>query len=304
MSGHNPYVATAPDDGKGLLTNTELVDHGDESVNITNGVPVLDSALDSAVAFRDGDWIEGGLDAMSAGLDVMGAIMDPFGTLGSLVAGWIIEHLRPVQDWLDQLCGDPDAVFAESQTWHNVAVGLDGVAKDYLNAVRSDIGGMGGAMVVSYTGYAGMEAGVISGMARVADCVGAGVTLGGMVISGVRDFIEQELTQVIGEILGDVAEALCSVGILAPHALVNAANKCRQLISKAQQFMEKLSRSLSKMADLLHDINPKLEEAAKYMSKASEEASRLQPEEFLEKATHLVSHAKNVKDDHDSSPYF
>jgi len=301
MSG-NPYVVT-PDDDSGFFRVDGPVDDTENSVSWTDGVPVLDSALDSAVAFKNGDWVEGGLDAFSTGLDVMGAIMDPFGTLGSLVAGWFIEHLGPVQDLLDKIAGDPDAIYAESATWHNVAQGLENIAADYLAAAVRDTAPMDGLMIIAYRSYAAFHSAIMNGMAQVADAVGAGITVGGTIVAGVRDFLQQALTDLIGQLLGKVAEALLSVGILAPHALATAANKCRELITRAQRMLEDLSRSLDRMAGLLHDISPKLEEAAKLLSKGAQKASQLTPDHFLTLTQYVTTQAQNPTHTDEHSPY-
>lgn len=36
-------------------------------------------------------------------------------------AGWLIEHVQPLQDALDMLAGDPTLVEAHAMTWDNVA---------------------------------------------------------------------------------------------------------------------------------------------------------------------------------------
>lgn len=295
MSAANPYVV-APSGGHGgpgVLTDLGgPVDNDANSVSWTDGVPVLDGALDSAVALKNGDFVEAGLDMLGGGIDALGVLTDPFGALGSLVAGWIIAHLQPVQDLLDQIAGDPNSIYAEAATWHKVAQAISGISTDYVSAARADTAPMDGLMITAYRGYAELQATVMSGIGEICDGVGEGIKLGGTIVAGVRAFIQQLLTDVIGQIIGKVAESLCTLGIAAPHALASAANKCRQLIEKTKELFEKLSRTLDRMAHLLHDINPKLEAAAKIMSKGAHRASQLNDAHFLQLLTHLSVQSK------------
>ncbi len=265
----------------------------------TNGLKMVDGATDAADAFGRGDWIEGSVNGLSAGLDVVGAVIDPIGTIGSMIAGWLMEHLGCVQQWLDELCGDPGVINGFSSTWHNASGHLDGVAGDYRSAVHGDLSGLSGPAVAAYRNFGDGEAEFIRAMSQITDGVGAGIALGGTVLAGVREFISQLLADVVGQIVKLVGESLFTAGIAAPHAFTTAANKARELIQRTRRLMEDLAVSLDKMGKLLGEISPALEQGASAMAKAARYASKMNESEL----SFLTSMTKAPTQMDDNTPY-
>ena len=66
--------------------------------------------------------------------------MDPLGEALSAGIGWIIEHLSPLKDWLNELAGDSDAVAAAASTWTNIGATLNSCAGDLDGGVLQSPG--------------------------------------------------------------------------------------------------------------------------------------------------------------------
>lgn len=280
---------------------TDLVAHADRNPgfnDMTDGLKMIDGAADSAEAFGRGDWIEGSVNGLSAGLDMVGAVIDPIGTLGSMFAGWLISHIGPVQDALDELLGDPATIESFAQTWQNCATHLGGVADDYRAAVAGDLSGLRGVTMDAYRDFAEVEESLVRGMSEICSGVGAGVALGGTVLAGVREFIVQIMSDAIGQIIKLLGEAAATLGIMAPHALTTAANKARELIQRTRRLMTDLARSLDRFADLVSDISPALEQASSGLAKASRYASTMNESELtgLTQLIKSLSQTDNYRD--------
>ncbi|MBC2932208.1 hypothetical protein [Nocardioides sp. zg-1228] len=257
-----------------------VVDRNPGFNEMTNGLKMIDGAADSAEAFGRGDWIEGSANGLSAAVDVVGAVVDPIGTLGSMFAGWLLSHIGPVQDALDELLGDPATIQSFAQTWENCAGHLRGLADDYRGAVAGDLSGLQGMTMDAYRDFAETEESLVRGMGNVCTGVGAGVALGGTVLAGVREFIVQIMSDAIGQIIKLLGEAAATLGIAAPHAITTAANKARELIQRTRTLMTDLAKSLDKFADLVADISPALEKASTALAKASRYASEMNASEL------------------------
>lgn len=273
-------------------------DLGDGFNNATNGMKMIDGAADAAAAFKNGDWIEGGIMGMSAGLDVVGAILDPIGTIGSMIAGFLIEHLGPVQDALDELCGDPGAIDAASATWSNVATHLSTVSSDLRSTAAHATGDMSGLAIDAYRSFSSAEADMIKGMSTVADGVSGGIHLGGTVLAGVRDFISGALADVCGQVVKLIGETFLTAGLMAGHATSTAVNKCRELIEKARKLMKDLARSLDRFGQLAGRMSPALEDAARAGSRVAARAADINESEL----DLLVSMSKAGSQDDDGDP--
>ncbi|KRE94248.1 hypothetical protein ASG76_12795 [Nocardioides sp. Soil774] len=282
----------------------DLIAHADRNPgfnDMTDGLKMIDGAADSAEAFGRGDWIEGSVNGLSAGIDVVGAIVDPIGTIGSMFAGWLISHIGPVQDALDELLGDPATIQSFAQTWENCAVHLRGLADDYRSAVAGDLSGLRGMTMDAYRDFAETEESLVRGMGNVCTGVGAGVALGGTVLAGVREFIVQIMSDAIGQIIKLLGESAFTLGIAAPHAITTAVNKCHDLIQRTRTLMSDLAKSLDKFADLVSDISPALEKASTALAKASRYAGEMNETE-LTALSQLIKSATQTDNYRDPQP--
>jgi hypothetical protein len=235
----------------------------DSFANGTNGLKMIDGAADSASAFSRGDWIEGTINGVSAALDVVGMILNPLAGACSMVINWILEHCGPLQDWLDDLLGDPGVIKAGVQTWSNVGDHMSGIGPDYRSLVATDTSAFTGLTMDAYRAAAGGMVHVFDALSKVAYGVSAGVEVAGGLLAGVRDFIQGLFSDLVGEAIGAVAQSALTLGIAAPAALGSLINKARSVIQRCQKFMKALAESLDKMAALLKEISPALEATTK-----------------------------------------
>jgi hypothetical protein len=95
------------------------------------GVGIAESVNDLVQGIQSGNWVDIGLGGLTTGLEALSIAMDPLGSLGSNLVSFIIEHVRPLQDALDNLAGNADAVAAQAQTWRNVAKAVGEVRLGY-----------------------------------------------------------------------------------------------------------------------------------------------------------------------------
>ena len=114
----------------------ELVAEVKESETVWSGSRLIEDGFDLKEAFESKSWVAGGLGTVATALDTAAAVMDPLGEALSAGVGWIIEHLGSLNEWLNELTGDSDAVAAAASTWTNIATKLNSCATD-LDKVRS-----------------------------------------------------------------------------------------------------------------------------------------------------------------------
>lgn len=241
---------------RGVFTNF------DSFANGTNGLKMIDGATDAATAFSRGDWIEGSINGVSAALDVVGAILNPLGTACSMVINWIMEHCGPLQDWLDELLGDPGVIEAGAQTWKNIADHLGEIGPDFRHLVASDTAGFTGLSIDAYRGASDVTAHIFDAMSKIGHGVSVGVEVAGGLLAGVRDFIQGLFSDLVGKAIGAVAQSALTLGLAAPAALTSLANTARQVVERCRKFMQALATSLDKMAGLLGKISPALESSS------------------------------------------
>jgi hypothetical protein len=262
-------VVSPGDTDRGAFTNF------DSFANGTNGLKMIDGAADAASAFSRGDWIEGTINGVSAALDVVGMILNPLGTACSMVINWIMEHCGPLQDWLDELLGDPGVIKAGVQTWSNVGDHMGGIGPEYRSLVDADTGGFTGLSMDAYRAAAGGMVHVFDALSQVAYGVSAGVEVAGGLLAGVRDFIQGLFSDIVGDAIGAIAQSALTLGIAAPAALGSLINKARQVLERCRTFMKALAESLDKMAGLLKEISPALEATTKGLATVFREGTNI-----------------------------
>ena len=262
-------VVSPGDTDRGVFTNF------DSFANGTNGLKMIDGAADSAAAFSSGDWIEGTINGVSAALDVVGMILNPLGTACSMVINWIMEHCGPLQDWLDELLGDPGVIKAGVQTWSNVGDHMAGIGPQYRSLVASDTGAFTGLSIDAYRAASSGMVHVFDALSKVAYGVSAGVEVAGGLLAGVRDFIQGLFSDLVGDAIGAVAQSALTLGIAAPAALTSLVNKARSVLERCRRFMKALAESLDKMAALLKDISPALEATTKGLATVFREGTNM-----------------------------
>lgn len=238
----------------------------DSFANGTNGLKMIDGAADSATAFSRGDWVEGTINGVSAAIDVVGMILNPLGSVCSMVINWILEHCGPLQDWLDELLGDPGVIKASSESWNNIGNHLAGVGPEYRAMVAGDTSGFSGLAIDAYRGLSGGMADVFDALSKVSHGVSGGITVAGGLLAGVRDFIQGLFSDIVGQAAGALAQSALTLGIAAPSALGGLIAKAKSVVERCQKFMKALAESLDKMAALLKDISPALETSTTFLA--------------------------------------
>jgi uncharacterized protein YukE len=70
---------------------------------------------------ESGNWIDVTLAGAGGAFEAFSAGVDPIGTLASAGLSWILEHVDPLRQLLEDLTGDPDVLLMHAQTWSNMA---------------------------------------------------------------------------------------------------------------------------------------------------------------------------------------
>ena len=179
----------------------ELVAEVKESETVWTGSRLLEDGADLKEAFESKSWVAGGLATAATVADAAAAAIDPLGEALSAGVGWIIEHLSPLKNWLNELAGDSDAVAAAASTWTNIATKLNSCASD-LDKVRSSR--LAGQEFLAVATFKTLQAGSASHLrmtGEVAGAISGGLTVASMIVRMVHDMVRDAISDVIGKLL-------------------------------------------------------------------------------------------------------
>jgi RHS repeat-associated protein len=258
VSGDNPLVAQRQD-----------------STTWHSGINIVDDAAGVYDGVSSGNWVEGGIAAFGVGLDALSMAMNPVGTLISYGLNWLIEHVKPLQDALNQLAGDADQIAAYAQTWKNVGEAVSKAAKDLADTVTADTASWTGQAADAYRASIGTKVDHINAAAKCANTIGTAVQIVGVITGAVRMLVRDMITQAIGDFVQDALEEVFSLGLGTPVVVAQVVSQVADWVDKIAGVIKKLINSVEKLRPLMS----KLEEIFAAIKKVMSELHGRGPEE-------------------------
>jgi hypothetical protein len=192
---------------------------------------------------RSGDWVDVSLSGLSAGASLVDAVLNPIATLVSIGASWLLEHLSPLKDWLDDLTGDWRMVQSYSVTWQNVS-GRIGTTAETLERSLAQLERMSGATVDAYELLVRTMAKTLEGAATAASAVSEAVALLSTIVKAVHDMVRAVLSQRVGFIVPELAEIAATLGIASPLVAAQVAAKTADWSKLLLDFIKGLVKSV------------------------------------------------------------
>jgi hypothetical protein len=227
------------------------------------GAGVLEDGYDLVTAIQDESWVDGALAGASLVMDTVAAVSDPLGTLIGAGLGWLIDHLSPLNEWLEDLTGDADQVRAFAQTWANVAGQLDESGGELSRKVAADLEELSGAAAQAYRAYAGDMAAHLHGAGQWAQGVSTGLSIAAEIVQVVHDLVRDTLADLVGSIISWMAEAALSFGLATPWVIEQVATRVASLTTRLGTSITGLLRSLKNLGGLLDSLKTLLRRAKK-----------------------------------------
>ncbi|WP_409186160.1 DUF6531 domain-containing protein [Amycolatopsis sp. VS8301801F10] len=231
-----------------------LVAQRQDSTTWHSGISVLDDAAGVYDGVQSGSWIEGGIAGLGAGLDMLTIAMNPVGTLISYGLNWLIEHVKPLQDALNQLAGDGDQIAAYSQTWKNVGAATQQAAKDLAETVQKDTANWLGGGADAYRENLKKKIDHINAAATCANTIGTVVEVVGVVTAAVRCLVRDMITQAVGDFIQDALEEVFSLGLGTPVVVAQVVEQVSAWIEKIGALIKKLINSVEKLRPMMSKL--------------------------------------------------
>ena len=240
----------------------ELVAEVKESETVWSGSRLLEDGADLKEAFESKSWVAGGLATAATAADAAAAAIDPLGEALSAGVGWVIEHLSPLKDWLNELAGDSDAVTAAASTWTNIATKPSSCATD-LDTV-SRLAGQESLAVATFKTLQAGSASHLRMTGQLAGAISGGLTVASMIVRMVHDMVRDAISDVIGKLLSKASITVLTAGLAAPWAVSSVATdvsswatRLAKEVTDVVTSAKNLKGLLSKANHLLDDVGQK-----------------------------------------------
>ncbi|MBE6474947.1 MAG: hypothetical protein E7Z95_05175 [Actinomyces succiniciruminis] len=220
------------------------------------GTGVGEDISDLSQAIGEGSWVQGSLAGVGLAGDVLFTVTNPIAAGVSIVVGWIIEHIYPLDEMLEQLTGDADAVIAGSQTWTNIADAYTQQATSLNDYLIADMADQAGQTADAWRTRAGKLAGGMNAMSAAAANIAKGLEISAAIVQFVHDMVRDAISEAIGMFFEAAAEEIFSLGLATPVVAGQistwVADKVSMLASKAKDLVN----SFEALSGLLKKIEP------------------------------------------------
>jgi hypothetical protein len=218
------------------------------------GSGLLEDGYDLVQAVQSGSWIDGGLATFSLAIDTVATVSDPLGSLIAAGLGWLMDHLSPLNEWLEDLTGDADQVRAFAATWSNVATQLTTAATELTRKVGTDLDQIRGAAADAYRALTGDLVEHLGGAAGWAGAISTGLQLAATIVQVVHDLVRDTLAQLVGSIISWAAELACTVGLATPLVVEQVSTRVASLATRLGTKITKLVAACKNLGGLLDSL--------------------------------------------------
>jgi hypothetical protein len=218
-----------------------------------DGVGPFEDGMNLGTSLQSGDWVAASLAMGSIALSVVDAVVNPIATLVSLGVGWMLEHIWPLTDWLNQLTGDHRMVSSYAQTWQNVSASVSASA-DELTGTLSDIADMNGFAIDAERLLLETMAGSLGIASQLASGVGVAVELLGTIVKAVHDLVRDAISDLVGYVVQSLAEIAATLGAATPVVAAQLAVKATKWSTLLAEFVMDLVKSAGTYVDLAKSL--------------------------------------------------
>jgi len=240
----------------------ELVAEVKESETVWSGSRLIEDGFDLKEAFESKSWVSGGLAVAATAADTAAAVMDPLGEALSTGIGWIIEHLSPLKDWLNELAGDSDAVAAAASTWTNIGTKLNSCATSLDTVCSSRLAGQESLAVATFKTLQAGSASHLRMTGEVAGAISGGLTLASMIVRMVHDMVRDAIADVIGKLTSKAAIMAVSLGTAAPWAVSSVAADVSSWVTRLSKEVADVVLSSKNLKNLLYTARALFDDVA------------------------------------------
>lgn len=244
---------------------------------LLDGISLAEDIQDFAENMSSGHEVIGLLSLAGAGGAVKDVLTDPVGAIAAAGFGWLFEHVPVLTSALNAVSGNPDAIDATCDTWRDqVAVPMQAVSNSLKEAAEGTESGWTGDPADAYRAATGGLAEHSKAMGMAADAVAVSLRLAGSLVIEVRNYIRDELSKLLGWLVGAAAIAAASavptagssVAAFTSTAIMRGASlgqkfaaMLRTLVSRIEKLASNLGK-LGEMTDMLRKSATKLDGAA------------------------------------------
>ncbi|MFI7609382.1 WXG100 family type VII secretion target [Micromonospora sp. NPDC049366] len=235
-----------------------LVAAREDSTTAFSGISIAED-IDSLMAgYAGGGWIDVAIGGLAVSMDTLAFVTDPLGQLVAWGVGWLIEHVKPLSDALDELAGDPDQIAAYAQTWRNLAGAIGDAGTTLTDTVHRELGEWVGRASAAYRRRSLEHQAALDALSKAANAMAEITTGAGLLVAMVRGLVRDliaEFVSVLAVRLWEwLAEAGVTLGLATPWVITQVTALAGKWAARIARLLHGLISSLRRLWPILHRL--------------------------------------------------
>ncbi|MFG2169484.1 WXG100 family type VII secretion target [Micromonospora chersina] len=229
-----------------------------DSTTAFSGIYLAEDIDALMAGYSSGGWIDVAIGGFATSMDALAFVTDPLGQLVAWGVGWLIEHVKPLSDALDELAGDPDQITAYAQTWRNVAKAAAEAGTDLSAMVDRQVADWSGAAADAYRRASGQHAAALKALGKAAKAMAEATTGAGLLVAMVRGLVRDliaEFVSVLAVRLWEwLAEEGLTLGLATPWVVTQVTALAGKWAARITRLLHGLIESLRRLAPILRRL--------------------------------------------------
>ena len=224
------------------------------------------------------------LNSIGVVADLGEAAVNPIKTGVSWAVNWIISHIAPLPDMLQQFTGDPEKVEAAALTWERIGDQWTQAAAELEAAVAAGLDAQVCRTLSAYKVQIGSVIETFRSLGDACKIVATCLNILSAMVKIVYDLTREAIGDLIGTFVQSVAEAVGTVGLAVPAIIaqisatvskwvtrittkgkqvLNGFQEALKSFTKLDGVLEKLGGALKKLFSHVGDVPDKVHDAWK-----------------------------------------
>ncbi|QNG18177.1 hypothetical protein G4H71_03080 [Rhodococcus triatomae] len=224
------------------MTDSLIAEYQPTSTGLTTGLTLFEAAWQVSDGIEAGDLGSAASGRLGVAVDTASAVIDPIGYVASQTISWMLEHIEPAREALDNLAGNPAMVASYAQSWSNIENELTSVRESMGSEVKSGTSDWSGQAAEAYRARADDIANIAGAAAAAANGLATATEGMSKIVAGVRTAVRDLLASIAASLLSWTAQILASVGFAAPAVVAQAVTRIAQVVRTVGNLLGDLAK--------------------------------------------------------------
>lgn len=245
-SRFRPGTSTASPQSNPTSPTAATSKTGHSGGNILNDVTSLEKDISS------GNWVQASFAGLNVASDAAKILADPVSAVLRYGLNFLVQHVKPLQDAVGWLVGNPGQVSAFGSAWHGVSQSVGQASGTFASSLAKDTASWSGQAGDNYRRYATDKVATLTAASSATNTIGSVTQSIGTLVGNVQSLIKNMVSQAMGQIIQTALSASFMVTI--PVVVAKVVNDVLSWMRKIASVINQLTSSLRQLQPLLGNL--------------------------------------------------